>query len=145
MKISIENISLVEMNRLEVMFGDINRFRNANKLARYAGVAPTRFSSAGKGKDTKGTQGNRTLNGVLYSLAMQQIQLTKGTKRPRNPILFEYYQNKISEGKTKTQVLIYIQRRLVNIIYGMMKNKTESVSSETVLNTFKNPKVIVEQ
>jgi len=27
------------------------RFRNADKLARYAGVAPVKFSSAGKGKE----------------------------------------------------------------------------------------------
>jgi len=124
---SLTGVGTVTAAQIVAEIGDINRFRNANKLARYAGVAPTRFSSAGKGKDTKGTQGNRTLNGVLYFLAMQQIQLTKGTKKPRNLILFEYYQKKISEGKTKTQALICIQRRLVNIVYGMMKNKTEYI------------------
>ncbi len=31
--------------------GDINRFPNANKLAKFAGICPINFSSAGKGKD----------------------------------------------------------------------------------------------
>jgi len=32
---------------------------------------------------------------------------------------------KISEGKTKSQALVCVMRRLVNIIYGMMVNRTE--------------------
>jgi len=32
---------------------------------------------------------------------------------------------KISEGKTKYQALVCVMRRLVNIIYGMMANRTE--------------------
>ena len=35
---------------------------------------------------------------------------------------------KISEGKTKSQALVCVMRRLVNIIYGMMKNKTEYIA-----------------
>ncbi|MEG1285271.1 MAG: hypothetical protein RSD22_06015 [Romboutsia sp.] len=58
---------------------------------------------------------------------MQQIQITKGTKAPRNQILYDYYQRKLTEGKTKVQALICDMRRLVNIIFGMMKNKTEYV------------------
>lgn len=104
--------------------GDIGRFRNRNKLASYAGVAPICFSSAGKGKDVQNkNQGNRELYAVLYMLAMQQIQInTKG--QARNPIMRAYFESKISEGKTKIQALLCIMRRLINIIYSMMKNKT---------------------
>jgi Transposase len=49
----------------------------------------------------------------------------KGT--PRNPVFLEYYKRKVSEGKTKIQALVCVMRRLNNIIYGMMKNKTEYV------------------
>ena len=38
-------------SKLIAEIGDIRRFRNADKLARYAGVAPVKFSSAGKGKE----------------------------------------------------------------------------------------------
>lgn len=124
---TLTGVGTVTAGQLISEIGDINRFKNSDKLAQYCGIAPTRFSSAGKGKDKKSKQGNRKLNGVLYFLAMQQIQITKGTKKPRNPILYEYYQRKLTEGKTKVQALICIMRRLVNIIFGMMKNKTEYV------------------
>jgi len=37
----------------------------------------------------------------------------------------EYFKHKVSEGKTKPQALACVMRRLVNIIYGMLKNKSE--------------------
>ena len=124
---TLTGVGTVTAAQLIAEIGDINRFKTPEKLAQYAGVAPVRFSSAGKGKDKKSKQGNRNLNGVLYFLAMQQIQISKKSKTPRNPILYEYYQRKLTEGKTKVQALICIMRRLVNIIFGMMKNKTEYV------------------
>jgi transposase len=112
---------------LVAQIGDINRFPNADKLARFAGIAPDKFSSAGKGKEQKSKQGNRILHGVFYFLAIQQVQVSKGTKQPRNPAMYTYYKRKISEGKTKVQTLVCLMRRLVNIVYGIMKNKTEYV------------------
>lgn len=38
-------------SKLIAEIGDIRRFSNADKLARFAGVAPVKFSSAGKGKE----------------------------------------------------------------------------------------------
>lgn len=48
-----------------------------------------------------------------------------GSGIPRNPVFYEYYFRKISEGKTKMQALTCIMRRLVNIVYGMLKHHTE--------------------
>jgi transposase len=124
---TLPGISTVTAIALVAGIGDITRFRNADKLARFAGIAPVNFSSAGKGKDKKSKQGNRELYGVIYFLAVQQIQVSKGKKTPRNPSFLEYYNKKISEGKTKVQALVCVMRRLVNIIYGMMKNKQEYI------------------
>ena len=44
--------------------GNIERFSNSDKLARFSGVAPVNFSSAGKGKDQRSRQGNRVLNAI---------------------------------------------------------------------------------
>ncbi|HQD28890.1 MAG TPA: IS110 family transposase, partial [Acetivibrio saccincola] len=44
---------------------------------------------------------------------------------PRHPVFREYFEQKVKEGKAKPQALICIARRLVRIIYGMMKTKTE--------------------
>jgi hypothetical protein len=41
------------------------------------------------------------------------------------PVFYDYFYRKISEGKAKAQALVCIMRRLVNIVYGMMKNGTE--------------------
>ncbi len=110
--------------------GDINRFPNADKLARFAGIAPVNFSSAGKGTDQKSKQGNRVLNSKLYFLAIQMVQTHAKTKKPRNPVFYEYFKKKISEGKTKPQALTSIARQLVRIIYSMMKHKTEYIMPE---------------
>lgn len=58
------------------------------------------------------------------------LYICKGSKTPRNPVFYEYYQKKLAEGKTKQQALICIMRGLVNIIYGMMKHKTANIMPE---------------
>ena len=104
--------------------GDIKRFSNANKLAQFAGIAPLHLSSSGKGKDMATKQGNRCLQATIYFLAIQMVQVSsKGT--PRNPVVRAYYEKRKAEGKTSQQALICISRRLISIIYGMLKNGTE--------------------
>jgi len=121
---TIPGVNIATASKLIAEIGDIRRFPNADKLARYAGVAPIKFSSAGKGKEQSSRQGNRQLHGLFYFLAVSMVTVPKSGK-PNQPIFYAYYQRKISEGKTKSQALVCIMRRLVNIIYGMMKNKTE--------------------
>jgi len=82
------------------------------------------FLSAGNGKDKSITQGNRKLQAIFFFLAIQMIQVsTHGT--PRCPIFLEYYNRRVEAGKSEKQVLIYIARRFVNIVYGMLNNKTK--------------------
>lgn len=121
---TLPGVNTVTACALVGQIGDIERFKNANKLANYAGVAPICFSSGGKGKNVQNkNQGNRELSAVLYLLAMQQVHVnTKG--QARNPLLRAYFESKVSSGKTKIQALLCIMRRLVTIIYSMMKNQT---------------------
>jgi len=121
---TIPGVNIATASKLIAEIGDIRRFPNADKLARFAGAAPIKFSSAGKGKEQSSKQGNRQLHGLFYFLAVSMVTVPKSGK-PNQPIFYSYYQRKISEGKTKLQALVCIMRRLVNIIYGMMKNKTE--------------------
>ncbi len=120
---TMPGINLNTASHIIAEIGDIQRFSNADKLARFAGVAPIHFTSAGKGKEQRSKQGNRILNATLYFLAVQLISV-RGEKQ-RNPHFYEYFHRKVNEGKKKPQAIICIQRRLINIIYGMMKNKTE--------------------
>ena len=48
---------------------------------------------------------------------------SKGT--PRNPVVRAYYEKRKAECKTSQQALICISRRLISIIYGMLKSGTE--------------------
>lgn len=114
-------------SKLIAEIGDIRRFPNADKLACFAGIAPKNFSSASKGRDESNKQGNRELHGLFYFLAVTMVCVTAAGK-PNNPIFYAYFLRKISEGKTKSQALVCIMRRLVNIVYGMMKNKTEYIA-----------------
>ncbi|OEH82460.1 IS110 family transposase [Enterococcus rivorum] len=120
---TIPGINTVTACALVAHVGDIHRFTSPHKLANYAGVAPLHFGSAGKGKDVQNkSQGNRHLYSTLYFLAIQQIYLTnKG--EARNPVYRAYFEKKISEGKTKIQALICIMRKLIRVIYAMMKKK----------------------
>ena len=47
---------------------------------------------------------------------------SKGTAR--NPVVRVYYEKRKAEGKTSQQALICISRRLISVIYGMLKNGT---------------------
>jgi len=127
---TMPGINTVTASAFIAEIGDIHRFTNSDKLARYAGIAPVRMGSGGKETIQKSKQGNRKLYTIFYNLAVQQIHICKGSKTPRNPVFYEYYQKKLAEGKTKQQALICIMRRLVNIIYGMMKHKTAYIMPE---------------
>jgi transposase len=110
-------------SKLITEIGDICRFKSADKLAAFAGISPKTFSSGGKGHDESNKQGNRALHSMFYFLAVSMVCVHKNG-RPYHPVFYEYFLRKISEGKTKSQALVCIMRRLVNIVYGMMKNKT---------------------
>jgi transposase len=122
---TLPGVDIVTASKLISEIGDISRFKNADKLARYSGIAPVTFSSAGKGKDISSKQGNRFLNGVFYFMAVTMVAVKPKTKEPYQPIFREYFERKISEGKTPSQALVCIMRRLVSIVYGMMRHKTE--------------------
>lgn len=125
---SMNGIDYVVAAKLIAEIGDINRFPTSAKLARHAGVAPITYSSGQKETNLKSQQGNRTLYATFHLLALHQTFLNRNTTDPRNSIFYDYYMKKISEGKTKGQALVCVARRLVNIVYGMMKNKTEYIN-----------------
>ena len=97
---------------------NIDRFDSASKLARYAGLAPVEHSSGNSKRLSHKKYGCRDLNHAFYILAFQQIGNNK------NPISYSYYKKKLKEGKSKKIALICLQRRLVDIIYAMMRDRS---------------------
>ncbi len=120
-------IDLVTAAGFVYEIGDIGRFSSPDKLARYCGVAPIDYSSGEKERILKNAQGNRALYKLFHDLAARNISPGRKNCRPTNGIFYDYYQRKLTQGKTKHQAIVCVMRRLVGIIYGMMKNKTDYV------------------
>ena len=120
---SIKGIDTLTCAKLISEIGDINRFPNANKLAKYAGVSPVSFSSGMTQLQMANERGNRKLNEIFYRIALTSVIPIGINKALINPIFYEYYHKKISEGKKKNQALKCVQRRLVNIVYRVMKDR----------------------
>ena len=120
---SMIGIDLVTATGFVAEIGDIERFSSSDKLAKYTGISPVTYASGDKEKKFKNRQGNRRLYHLFHSFAARNINQGRNKNKPVNDIFFEYYQKKISQGKTTHQAIICVMRRLVNIVYGIMKNK----------------------
>jgi len=117
-------IDKVSASYILAEIGNIDRFENSSKLAKYAGIAPIEYSSGNSSKKYGNKFGNRKLNMRIYMVAY--TGLSRGSRTfPMNPIFSEYYLKKISQGKTKHQALICVMRRSISIIFNMLKNNTE--------------------
>lgn len=99
--------------------GDIARFHSPAQLAKYAGCAPRECSSGKTVRWRKTRSGNRRLNRAFHRMALSQIS------RMGNPAARTYFKRKVSEGKSKSQALVCLRRQMVNIVWMMMKHKTE--------------------
>ena len=101
--------------------GDINRFHSPGALAKYAGCAPREHSSGKTIRWRKTRSGNRRLNRAFHRTALSQIS------RSGNEAARAYFKKKISEGKTKAQALVCLRRQLVNVVWMMLKHRTEYI------------------
>ena len=105
--------------------GDINRFASPDKLAAYAGISPMQYSSGQTDKNFSNKRGNRNLHQILFFMAVSLSNDPANRGKPVNQYFYDYYRKKISEGKTKKQSIKCVMRKLVNIIYKMMRDKSE--------------------
>ncbi|MFC5529508.1 IS110 family transposase [Cohnella yongneupensis] len=124
---TMTGIDLVTAAELVAEIGDIHRFANADKLARFAGIAPIMVGSGNKSRNYKSKQGNRELHDIIKALAIRQIAVTRTKREPRNSYFHAYYEQKLAAGKTKQQAIVCIMRKLVNIIHFLMRTKAAYV------------------
>ena len=96
---------------------NIDRFQSPHSLAKYAGLCPRERSSGKTFRHIKTKSGNRRLNMAIHRIALSQIS------KSGNQYAKTYFQRKISEGKTKVQALCCLKRRLIDIIFMMLKYK----------------------
>jgi transposase len=120
---SIKGIDNLMCAKLIAEIGDVTRFKNAKALARYSGVAPVTYASGMTNLQMANARGNRKLNEMFFKIALTNITPLGKNSALVNPIFYHYFQKKLSEGKTKNQAIKCVQRRLVNIIFNVMKHQ----------------------
>lgn len=95
----------------------IERFATKDKLARYAGIAPTDHGSAGKIRLHTDFSGNRKLNRAIHTVALFQLG-NNGLPQAK-----EYMVRKVSEGKTKLWALRCLKRRVINRVFAILSKQ----------------------
>lgn len=96
--------------------GDINRFETPEKLAAFAGIDPAVKQS---GQFT-GTQVRMSKRGSPY--LRRAIWLAASGAIHHDPALKAFYERKKAQGKHHYTCIGYICRKLINIIFAVLKN-----------------------
>ena len=136
---SIKGIDTLTCAKLIAEIGDIRRFKSAKHLAKYSGVAPVTYASGLTNLQRANARGNRKLNEIFFKIALTSVTPIGKNNVLVNPICYEYFQKKLSEGKTKNQALKAVQRRLVNIIFSVMKHQRPYNAPDiSYLETYEN-------
>ena len=111
---SIPGISHFSGTSILAELGDINNFSNHRQIIKYAGVAPLTYeSSQFKAQHTSITKkGSKYLRKTLYQIILPVIK--------HNKIFREYYNLKISQGKSHRCACGHCIRKLLRIIYHLL-------------------------
>jgi len=83
-------------------------------LASYAAVAPVENSSGKQVKHRNNKAGNRILNSTFYRLSMHQSRFDEKGKA--------YFEKKCREGMSKRHARKCLSRRLINIVFNLLKS-----------------------
>ena len=124
---TMKGIDFVTAAAIVAEVGDIKRFATADKLAKYSGCSPVSYSSGDTEKNIRNKYGNRQLYYIFQGIAARNISAGRNKDKPVNDIFYEYYNRKISQGKTSSQAIKAVTRRVINIVYGLMKSGKEYV------------------
>jgi transposase len=116
--LTIPGIGEKTLATLLAYFSSIDRFDNAKKLASFCGVAPrTRESGTSvKGRGAMSKIGSSHLRKSLFFPAMVALRY--------NPSLRLLRDRLAEKGKPKMVIIGAAMRKLIHIIYGVLKNRT---------------------
>lgn len=118
---SIKGVGMVLAVAMIAFTNNFESFSNWRKFACYAGIAPFEHQSGTsyKGKTRVSSLGNRKIKSLLSMAAVSAIQY--------DPEMKEYFQRRISEGKSKMSTLNIIRNKLVSRIFAVAKRQTPYV------------------
>jgi transposase len=90
-----------------------SRFRSKDAFARFTGTAPIPVWSGNNVKVRLNRSGNRVLNCALHMIAVTQVRGVGPGK--------DYVDKLMAEGKTKTEALRLLRRRLSNVVFHALR------------------------
>ena len=106
--------------------GDINNFDKPSKLIAFAGTDPSENQSGNKlsSNDKTSKRGSPYLRHAIYTASLVAIS--------NEPELRAYYDKKISEGKHHFVALTGISRKLLTIIYYILKEDRDYIRYDNI-------------
>lgn len=113
---SIPGIGIATIARLLAFVGDVHRFNDAKALAAFVGLNPTvhQSGSSVRGKSRLSKKGNATIRKALYMPAV--------VARRYNPTIKAFAQRLKKAGKSNMLIIGAVMRKLLHIIYGVLKS-----------------------
>jgi len=109
----IPGIGLIGAATLIAHTGDIHRFPTDAHYATYCGTAPVDASSGRQQRHRLNRWGNRTLNRVIHTAIITQLQ--------QNGPAANYITRRLQQGKTKPETIRTAKRHLTRHIYRTLK------------------------
>ena len=116
--LSIKGLGVVSVAGIIGEIGDFMKFTTQSEIMKLAGLDLYEISSRKrKGERRISKRGRSLLRKILYYVAIQTIR--------RNGIMCEYYANLTSRGMKRMMALVAIARKLLRIIYAIVRDNTE--------------------
>jgi transposase len=117
---SIPGIGALSTAALISIIGDIERFPSADALKGFLGIYPSRDQTGKRERKSRmARHGNKLVKHMLWNAAKAAVRV----KHEMNPfrILFDRF---ITKGKCATSAYGAVCRKLVQVIYGVLKSQT---------------------
>lgn len=113
--LSIPGLSTISAAIILSEIGDIFKFSNSRALIAYAGLDNSVYQSGTESHNGRiSKRGSKYLRTALYNVSISVINHSK--------VFYDYYFDKKSKGKPHTLSLIWVSRKLLRVIYHLLKH-----------------------
>ena len=116
--ISIKGVGFVTAVYMLAYTENFSKFINSRKFSCYAGLAPFEHSSGSS------MRGRRRVSHYANKKAKHLLNLAASSAIQHNKELKEYYQRRVSEGKSKMGSLNIIRNKLLDRMFAVVKRQT---------------------
>jgi len=134
--LSIPGIGVVTAASFLGEIGDPMRFDNPRQISKMAGYNLVENSS-GQSKSGTGIskRGRKSLRSILYQMAIIMVAVNAEMKK-----LYEYLKTRQNNPLKKKQALVVISKKIITVIYNLVKKHTE-YKAELVLGEFRKNQI----